>query len=215
VEKVLPEGLLSHRVFIDIFDLPNDEERAARLFAGLSGEIRELQDREYQGIADGGAPKALHNLPKPGEGPVSGDSVLAEMEKCLLSGGDTRPVVILSGEGGSGKTAAALAFAWKNINKSHTLWLVNAEDSGSLDLAYRELAREKKIKAGDDAEAVREAMREWLENDAGHLIIFDGVEDMNLLDDYLPQEVHGSIIMTTRDRGAGALLMLENVMIAL
>jgi hypothetical protein len=36
---------------------------------------------------------------------------------------------------------------------------------------------------------------------------------MNLLEEYLPQEVHGNILMTSRDRGVSAILMLENILV--
>ena len=59
----------------------------------------------------------------------------------------------------------------------------------------------------------REAVREWQENDSGSLLIFDGAQDMNLLETYLPQEARGGIIITVEDADAASILMLENVIV--
>jgi len=206
VESVNPEGLLSHRVFIDIFGNISDEERARRLLAALSDEKRELEDSEYQNIASGEI-KTAHNLP-PSENNPSGADTLRELEETLLQ--DPHPVAVLAG---TDARNAALGFAWKHIRKYHTVWLVNAADETGLDLAYKQITAAKKLSAQTGADNIREAVREWLENDSGSLLVFDGAQDMNLLETYLPQEVRGGIIITAKDADAASILMLENVII--
>jgi len=210
VEGVNPEGLLSHRVFIDIFGSISDEERARRLLAALSDEKRELEDSEYQNIAAGEI-KTAHNLPPAENNPASAAS-LRELEETLLQ--DPHPIAVLAG---TDARNAALGFAWKHIRKYHTIWLVNAADEVGLDLAYKQITAAKKLSAQASALAgadnIREAVREWLENDSGSLLIFDGAQDMNLLETYLPQEARGGIIITVKDADAASILMLENVII--
>ena len=206
VEGVNPEGLLSHRVFIDIFGNISDEERARRLLAALSDEKRELEDSEYQNIAAGEI-KTAHNLP-PAENNPSGAAPVSELEKTLLQ--DPHPIAVLAG---ANARNAALSFAWKHIRKYHTVWLVNAADETGLDLAYKQITAAKKLSAEAGADNIREAVREWQENDSGSLLIFDGAQDMNLLETYLPQEARGGIIITVEDADAASILMLENVII--
>jgi hypothetical protein len=210
VESVNPEGLLSHRVFIDIFGNISDEERARRLLVALSDEKRELEDSDYQNIAEGEI-KTAHNLPPAENNPADADA-LHELEETLLQ--DPHPIAVLAGTDAHN---AALRFAWKHIRKYHTVWHVNASDETGLDLAYKQITAAKKLSAGASALAgadnIREAVREWLENDSGSLLIFDGAEDMNLLETYLPQEARGGIIITVKDADAASILMLENVII--
>ena len=206
VEGVNPEGLLSHRVFIDIFGSISDEERARRLLAALSDEKRELEDSEYQNIAAGEI-KTVHNLPVAENNPANAVPV-GELEKILLQ--DPHPIAVLAG---ANARNAALSFAWKHIRKYHTVWLVNAVDETGLDLAYKQITAAKKLSAQAGADNIREAVREWQENDSGSLLIFDGAQDMNLLETYLPQEARGGIIITVEDADAASILMLENVII--
>jgi len=212
VESVNPEGLLSHRVFIDIFGSISDEERARRLLAALSDEKRELEDSEYQNIAAGEI-KTTHNLPVAENNPAdlpaqAGIAPVSELEKTLLQ--DPHPIAVLAG---TNARNAALSFAWKHIRKYHTIWLVNAADEVGLDLAYKQITAAKKLSAQVGADNIREAVREWQENDSGSLLIFDGAQDMNLLETYLPQEARGGIIITVKDADAASILMLENVII--
>lgn len=202
--NVFPEGLLSHRVFIDIFGNISDEERARRLLSALSDEKKELQDSEYQNIAEGEI-KTVHNLPPAQDAPAD---VLRELEETLLQ--DPHPVAVLAGVNARN---AALSFAWKHIRKYHTVWLVNAADETGLDLAYKQIATTKKLPAQSGADEIRDAVREWLENDSGGLLIFDGAQDLNLLEMYLPQEARGGIIITVKNAGDASILMLENVII--
>jgi len=206
VEGVNPEGLLSHRVFIDIFGSISDEERARRLLAALSDEKRELEDSEYQNIAVGEI-KTTHNLPIAENNPADAAPV-SELEKTLLQ--DPHPIAVLAG---TNARNAALSFAWKHIRKYHTVWLVNAADEVGLDLAYKQITVAKKLSAQAGADNIREAVREWQENDSGSLLIFDGAQDMNLIETYLPQEARGGIIITVEDADAASILMLENVII--
>jgi hypothetical protein len=206
VESVNPEGLLSHRVFIDIFGNISDEERARRLLAALSDEKRELQESEYQNIAAWEI-KTAHNLPPAENKPADADT-LRELEKTLLQ--DPHPIAVLAG---TDARNAALSFAWKHIRKYHTVWLVNAADETGLDLAYKQITAAKKLSAAAGADNIREAVREWLENDSGSLLVFDDAQDMNLLETYLPQEARGGIIITVKDADAASILMLENVTI--
>jgi len=206
VESVNPEGLLSHRVFIDIFGNISDEERARRLLAALSDEKRELEDSEYQNIAAGEI-KTAHNLP-PAENTPADANIVRELEETLLK--DPHPIAVLAGTYAHN---AALSFAWKHIRKYHTVWHVNASDEIGLNLAYKQITAVKKLSAAAGADNIREAVREWLENDSGALLVFDGAEDMNLLETYLPQEACGGIIITAKDAGAASILMLENVII--
>ena len=210
VESVNPEGLLSHRVFIDIFGNISDEERARRLLAALSDEKRELEASEYQNIAEGEV-KTAHNLPPAKNNPADADTI-RKLEETLLQ--DPHPIAVLAGTNAHN---AALSFAWKYLRKYHTVWHINAFDEIGLNLAYKQIAAVKKLSAAASALAgmdnIREAVREWLENDSGNLLIFDGAEDMNLLETYLPQEARGGIIINVKDAGTASILMLENVII--
>jgi tetratricopeptide (TPR) repeat protein len=124
------------------------------------------------------------------------EGLLEELRRALTRGA----AVALTGLGGIGKTQLALEYAYRHRDEYRVVWWVRAEDEATLAADYAELAaalglaeREAKEQA-----VVVAAVRLWLEQNAGWLLVFDNAGSRTVVRDYVPQG-RGAVIITSRE----------------
>ncbi|KAI1455468.1 hypothetical protein F4805DRAFT_435660 [Annulohypoxylon moriforme] len=189
-----------------------------------------------QGILELLSPQDLHlpspalmagsfqNLPpRRGQMCFGRDAELNRLEHCLRAKekGGTLQTACLCGMRGVGKSHLALEFAHNHVNNYiATLW-ISAESSLKLQQSFSTVAHSLGI-AGDSVQhpdQLCEMLRKWLlstskrhESSDGPnwLIIFDNVEDLSLLDSYLPLESSGSILITTTSEAIARSYVTED-----
>lgn len=119
----------------------------------------------------------------------------------------TKLPVALSGLGGVGKTQTAIEYAYRYRGTYHTvLWLHAAsyQDLVSdctaaaflLDLPGKETANPDQLIA---------AVKAWLTDLTHWLLILDNAEDLQMLENFLPAEIKGHILLTTQSQSTGTL----------
>ncbi len=150
----------------------------------------------------------------------SGQEQLTKIEQGYLRAQKVQPnapyKLVLSGLRGSGKTQIALAYAhnffdlrtYKNV-----LWVEGGIGStGSrqaLDEKIKPLVqhmREKEKIKGNATDA--EALREWLGSNREWLLIFDDIDDVSLVDNYVPAIGQGHVLVTTCTKIVGPVDLL-------
>jgi tetratricopeptide (TPR) repeat protein len=114
---------------------------------------------------------------------------------------------ILCGLGGIGKTQAALEYAYRFRNDYQAVLWVGAETPETLLADYRALAQlfELPEQASTNQVVVQDAVKRWFQGHTNWLLIFDNVEDRDLLQAFLPDTSAGHMLITTRSQIVGAL----------
>ena len=113
----------------------------------------------------------------------------------------------LSGLGGIGKTQIAVEYAYRYYPEYSAVFWFNADSEAHLIssiVSLREVldllpAREK------DQSQIINAVLQWLSNHRGWLLIADNVEDVALLQKYLPTARRGALLLTTRRQAIGTI----------
>src|SRR5579884_1597115 len=111
------------------------------------------------------------------------------------------------GLAGSGKTQIAVEYAYRyNLEYNAVFW-INAEAieniiSGFLNIA--ELLKLPKSQEADQMQVVA-AVQHWLNVHKGWLLIWDNVEDLELLQRFLPRARQGASLITTQRQALGTL----------
>lgn len=114
---------------------------------------------------------------------------------------------MVTGLGGVGKTQTAIEYAHRYRNEySSLLWCV-ADSRGALASGFSVLARVLDLpqKNDSDLSVVGLAVRRWLESNSGWLLILDNVEDLTLVNEFVPTDVTGDLLITSRLRASGDL----------
>ncbi len=113
----------------------------------------------------------------------------------------------LYGLGGIGKTQTATEYAYRYGDEyTHVLWM-RAASRETLVADFVTLAELLDLaeKAEQDQQRVVAAVKRWLANHEGWLLILDNADDLPLAREFLPTSHKGYILLTTRAQAAGAI----------
>ncbi len=108
----------------------------------------------------------------------------------------------LSGMSGIGKTQTALEYAYRYASAYTALFWVDAETPERLMTSFLALAQTLRLAERHEREQRRvvTAVLSWLYAHDRWLLIFDNVENIELVRGFLPPARHGSLLFTTRQQ---------------
>ncbi|KAI4723751.1 purine and uridine phosphorylase [Aureobasidium sp. EXF-10728] len=126
------------------------------------------------------------------------ESLLGKMEKHLINASlkKDRPVFVLQGIGGAGKSEAAIKFATKHQDKFWGIFWIDADNLQSLEEGFKEIAR---MQTPPLAYNTPKDVLQWLATvKESWLLILDNCDDGTIdFAKYIPSR-GGSVILTTR-----------------
>lgn len=149
------------------------------------------------------------------------EDLLAQLQQRLAPpgasrAGNIRQVALMQaqaliGLGGIGKTQTAIEYAYRARAQgryTHTLWMTAASEEALMStfVALASLLPIFAAEAETDQQKLAAAIIEWLEHcEQPWLLIFDNVDDLSLLQPYLPRRGNGCVLLTTRNSAVGSL----------
>ena len=125
----------------------------------------------------------------------------------------------LTGLGGIGKTQTAVEYAYQYQHEYTALLWVNATSREALIAAFTTLANTLGLPTQQmrDQQHLISAVKQWFNTQTNWLLIFDDVEDVEVLSDFLPHGSGGHILLTTRAKSVGGVastLEVEKMQVA-
>ncbi|HLG60501.1 MAG TPA: FxSxx-COOH system tetratricopeptide repeat protein [Ktedonosporobacter sp.] len=182
-----------------------EAEKAGESTGGLSAETLALWTVPYlRNPHFTGREELLDQLDQ--QFAVSGDNQLAPPRQAAL----TQPQAI-KGLGGIGKTQIAVEYAYRAHEQgryAHILWISAASEEAIIAsfVALAGLLPAGAASSETNQRKLVAAVIRWLEQRKERwLLIFDNADALALVQEYLPQQGHGSILLTTRANAVGAL----------
>ncbi|MEM9817189.1 MAG: tetratricopeptide repeat protein [Cyanobacteria bacterium P01_D01_bin.6] len=106
----------------------------------------------------------------------------------------------ISGLGGIGKTQTAVEYAYRHRQDYQAVFWVRAETDLELRNGFVEIARLLNLPQQDnqDPNDTIQAVKHWLENTPGWLLIFDNADHPEHLKPFRPRQAQGHILLTSR-----------------
>jgi tetratricopeptide (TPR) repeat protein len=113
----------------------------------------------------------------------------------------------LHGLGGVGKTQIALEYAYRHALEYSAVFWIGAETEESIVTSLLHIAETLKVLEREDKDQQRviAAVQRWLRSHGQWLLIWDNVEDLDLLHRFLPATRSGATLLTTRSQALGTL----------
>ena len=114
---------------------------------------------------------------------------------------------VLHGLGGVGKTQIALEYAYRHALEYSAVFWIGSETEDQIIASLLHIAEVLQLpERGDkDQQRVIAAVQCWLATHGQWLLIWDNVEDLALLNHFLPSARSGAILITTRRQIPGTL----------
>ncbi len=212
VGDVKLDGLLAQINYVDF--IGKDEETASEL---LIARIKGLRGKPAKPPAFPGKPATkpkphfpsdntaidrIWNIPHARNPNFTGrEALLDELMNRLNSGEPAALVQAIAGLGGVGKTQLAAEYAYRRKNAYGVVWWLRAEELTTLGNDYAALAERlgMAVQNVSEQKVIVEAVRRWLDENKGWLLIFDNAEDQKSLQPYLPLNRLGHVIITSRN----------------
>jgi len=153
--------------------------------------------------SDPSALKKVINLPPKIEHFVGREDLLKRLnEKLKTDGSSAITQATACGLGGIGKTTLAIEYAHRYAGQYTMRWIINAETEISLNNGIINLSEQLEIPThGKEISVIINKVNHFLEKHPVWLIIYDNVEDDELIKRYMPIS-GGSVLVTTRNEKA-------------
>jgi tetratricopeptide (TPR) repeat protein/transcriptional regulator with XRE-family HTH domain len=113
----------------------------------------------------------------------------------------------VQGLGGIGKTQIALEYAYRHALEYSAVFWIEAETDETAISSLLRIAEVLQLPEREvpDQQRVVAAVQRWLSSHSGWLLIWDNLEDLDLLPRLLPAVRQGAILLTTRCQALGTL----------
>ena len=143
-----------------------------------------------------------NNLPKRNQFFTGREDILHQLNGLFSVNKTTAITQIFSGLSGIGKTDTALEFCHIHINDYQTILWVNAEDEVNLSSSYSEIVRLLGLVITGSLNSFNLkqnilSVNNWLSNRSNWLLVWDNLQDANLLTQFLPFNHQGHVLVTT------------------
>ncbi len=199
VKECDPTGLLTPIVYIDVFDWPKPGT-SDRLLAGVNPGRQKparLPDES----------RRIWHVPHDRNRHFTGREELLIALHQSLHAGNVTAVTALAGLGGVGKTQLSIEYAYRYRSEYEVVWWVRSELPTDLASDYAQLATKLNLPGLDPSNqpAKIEAVRDWLSNNSGWLLIFDNLRGPEDCEGYRPHSNHGYMILTSRNQNFGRI----------
>ena len=137
------------------------------------------------------------------------EKILAEMRTRLALGQQMAfgQSYALQGLGGVGKTQIALEYAYRSALEYNAVFWIGAETFEQTHTSLLRIAERLNLPESREADQrhMVTAVQRWLETHSEWLLIWDNLEDLDLLQEFLPSFRQGTVLMTTRSQALGTI----------
>ena len=164
----------------------------------------------------GKPPGKISNIPHSKNPNFTGRVDLLEKLHQALASGERAAFTqtqAITGLGGVGKTQLALKYSYRHLDDYQVIWWIRSEEPPTLAADYADLATRLDLpqKIDEDQGIKIEAVKRWLEQNEGWLLVFDNAPNFKDLEDYLPRVGSGHVIITSRNQSWGGIARMLNV----
>ena len=213
VRECEPEGLLAQIIYINLVKLDEAAAKQTLLDGVRQGRAKPKTKPGFPNEPSRtikseprfpGSLPAIWNIPFLRNQNFTGrEDELAELRSSLMAGEAAALVQsrAIHGLGGIGKTQLAVEYAYRHGKDYDIVWWIRSEDTVTLASDYASLAAELDLPEKDAAQqgVTVEAVKKWLRQNRGWLLIFDNAETAKSVRDYIPRGGMGHIIITSRN----------------
>ena len=211
------KGLLPQIIYIELVGLGEAAATEALLTGVQRGRAKPATAPSFPGAAPRSMPQRprfpgtlppIWNVPHLQNHNFTGrEGLLGELRTALTPGQPAALTQAISGLGGVGKTQLATEYAYRHMADYSLVWWVGAEEPAKLASDYAQLAGQLELpeKEATDQRVVVDAVRSWLGQNRGWLLIFDNAPGPEEVRPYLPRGGGGHVLVTSRNPNWGSL----------
>jgi tetratricopeptide (TPR) repeat protein/transcriptional regulator with XRE-family HTH domain len=139
----------------------------------------------------------------------TGRSEILQALHTAFNAGESGPrqALAICGLGGIGKTQTAIEYAYRYREDYQLVFWIRAETSELLIADFTSLAAALALPERNDQNQshIVAAVKRWLSRQQNWLLILDNVDDLGVVNEFMPETIGGHLLLTTRIQSTGQI----------